>query len=83
MDRRVRRPLSPSEIALLRLLVQGATLTLIAYDLNTSEAIVMARLRSLFKKIGVENRSEAVQWARANGFTSDPAGRDPTAGSQL
>lgn len=83
MDRRVRLPLSPSEIALLRLVVQGATLTLIAYDLNTSEAIAMARLRTLFKKIGVENRSEAVRWARANGFTSDRAGPDPTFDSKL
>jgi LuxR family transcriptional regulator of csgAB operon len=63
--------LSPKEIALLRQLVEGATLRLIANNLDISEAMVMAHLRTIFRKLGVEDRSQAVTWARQNGISED------------
>jgi DNA-binding CsgD family transcriptional regulator len=33
-----------------------------------SEAMVMAHLRTIFRKLDVENRSQAVTWARQNGI---------------
>jgi DNA-binding CsgD family transcriptional regulator len=61
--------LSPKEIALLRRLVQGATLAKIAQDLDLSEAVVMTNLRTVFKKVEVQNHSQAVAWARQNGIS--------------
>jgi DNA-binding NarL/FixJ family response regulator len=60
-------PLSEHERATLRQLTQGATNRQIARDLNISEAAVKVRLTSLFRKLDVKNRSQAITWARDNG----------------
>ena len=61
-------PLSEREQAILRHLVRGATSRQIADDLGVTEAAVRMLLIHLFQKIGVDNRSQAVDWARQNGF---------------
>jgi DNA-binding NarL/FixJ family response regulator len=65
-DAKTMTSLSPREIAVLRHLVHGATLSLIAYDLDIPEATAMRHLRIIYKKLEVENRSQAVAWARQN-----------------
>jgi DNA-binding NarL/FixJ family response regulator len=61
-------PLSEREQAILRHLVSGGTNRQIADDLGVSEAAVTRLLILLFQKIGVDNRSQAVDWVRQNGF---------------
>ena len=61
-------PLSTREEAVLRHLVRGRTCRQIAGDLGICEAAVKRNLIRLFQKTGFENRSQAVNWARENGF---------------
>jgi DNA-binding NarL/FixJ family response regulator len=61
-------PLSEREQALLRHLVRARTNRQIAGDLGLTEAAVQQQLLRLFQTIGVDNRSQAVDWARENGF---------------
>jgi DNA-binding NarL/FixJ family response regulator len=61
-------PLSEREQTVLRHLVGGGTNRQIADDLGVSEATVRTLLVRLFQKIGVGNRSQAVDWARQNGI---------------
>ena len=61
-------PLSEREQTILRHLVRGGTNRQIADDLGVTEAAVARLLIRLFQKIGVDNRSQAVDWARQNGF---------------
>jgi DNA-binding CsgD family transcriptional regulator len=57
-------PLSARERAILRHLVRGSTNSQIAGDLGIAEAVVNAHLNQLYRKLGVENRSQATAWAR-------------------
>jgi len=60
-------PLSERERAILRQLMRGTADRQIARDLDITEAAVKAHLTRLFQKFGVENRSQAIAWARDNG----------------
>jgi two-component system nitrate/nitrite response regulator NarL len=62
------RPLSPRELAILRRLPTGATSKEIAHDLGIAEGTVRAHLKNLFRKLGVQNRTEAALWASQHGI---------------
>jgi DNA-binding CsgD family transcriptional regulator len=59
--------LSARELAILRHLTRDSTNSQIADDLDITEAAVNVHLTRLFRKLGVENRSQARAWARDNG----------------
>lgn len=58
--------LSPRELETLEQLAKGLTNKVIARELEIEETTVKLHLRSLFKKLGVQNRTEAVIVARDN-----------------
>jgi two-component system, NarL family, nitrate/nitrite response regulator NarL len=45
----------------------------IAYKLGITEATVKVHLKTLLRKIDVNNRTQAAIWAINNGFTADSA----------
>jgi DNA-binding NarL/FixJ family response regulator len=59
-------PLSERERAILHQLMRGTANRQIARDLDITEAAVKVHLTRLFRKLGVENRSQAITWARDN-----------------
>ncbi|UEM07216.1 response regulator transcription factor (plasmid) [Skermanella rosea] len=75
------RGLSPREQEILQLLVTGASNKLIAIRLGITEATVKVHLKTLLRKIDVNNRTQAAIWAMNNGF-SESSGT-PTRGLQL
>jgi DNA-binding NarL/FixJ family response regulator len=58
--------LTPAENTLLDHILAGHTTPAIAQHLCVSEVIVNGRLQRFFRKIKVENRTQAVIWALAN-----------------
>ncbi|MFT5140917.1 MAG: two-component system nitrate/nitrite response regulator NarL [Rhodothermales bacterium] len=67
--------LSPREIDVLNQLAQGLTNKVIARVLKIEETTVKLHLRSLFRKLNVKNRTEAVIVARDAGLCEDFRGR--------
>ncbi len=67
------RGVSPREQQILQLLVTGASNKMIAIRLGITEATVKVHLKTLLRKIDVNNRSLAAIWAMNNGFTADSA----------
>jgi two-component system nitrate/nitrite response regulator NarL len=65
------RGLSPRENEILQALVTGASNKVIAYKLGITEATVKVHLKTLLRKIDVNNRTQAAIWAMNNGFTAD------------
>ena len=63
------RGLSPREQEILQALVTGASNKLIAIKLGITEATVKVHLKTLLRKIDVNNRTQAAIWAINNGFT--------------
>jgi two-component system, NarL family, nitrate/nitrite response regulator NarL len=61
-------PLSPRESAVLQLLTRGAASNLIATQLGISEAAVRVHLKSLFRKLGAQNRLQALAAAQQRGI---------------
>jgi two-component system nitrate/nitrite response regulator NarL len=64
------RGLSPREQEILQALVTGASNKLIANRLGITEATVKVHLKTLLRKIDVNNRTQAAIWAMNNGFTA-------------
>lgn len=60
--------LSPRERDVLSLLCEGFTDKEIAAQLNVSPNTVRNRVTSLYAKLGLHRRSEAIIWARRRGF---------------
>lgn len=58
--------LSPKERIILRELTRGASNKVIAQRLLISDATVKVHMRAIFRKIGVQNRTQAAIWAREN-----------------
>jgi two-component system, NarL family, nitrate/nitrite response regulator NarL len=58
--------LSPREREVLALLVEGHSNKVIAHRLGMTEATVKVHIKSILRKIGVENRTQAAVWALAN-----------------
>ncbi|QQP90679.1 response regulator transcription factor [Skermanella sp. TT6] len=75
------RGLSPREQEILQLLVTGASNKMIAIRLGITEATVKVHLKTLLRKIDVNNRTQAAIWAMNNGFSAEGAGT-PTRGFQ-
>jgi two-component system, NarL family, nitrate/nitrite response regulator NarL len=67
------RGVSPREQQILQLLVTGASNKMIAIRLGITEATVKVHLKTLLRKIDVNNRTQAAIWAMNNGFTADSA----------
>jgi two-component system nitrate/nitrite response regulator NarL len=65
------RGLSPREQEILQVLATGASNKMIANKLNITEATVKIHLKTLLRKIDVNNRTQAAIWAMNNGFTAD------------
>ena len=76
------RGLSPREQEILQSLVTGASNKMIAIRLGITEATVKVHLKTLLRKIDVNNRTQAAIWAMNNGFTADGAAV-PTRGLQV
>ena len=71
---RLREPLSESELRVLRYLPTNLTMQEIANQLSVSVNTVKAHARHLYAKLGVHNRGEAVEQARALRLLA-PSGR--------
>jgi two-component system nitrate/nitrite response regulator NarL len=67
------RGMTPREIEILQALVTGASNKMIANRLGIMEATVKVHLKTLLRKIDVNNRTQAAIWAMNNGFTADSA----------
>jgi DNA-binding NarL/FixJ family response regulator len=67
-EREKREELSPLEIEVLELLVKGRSNKEIADGLHVSEAAVKFRLKGLFSKLRVQDRTEAVVSALRHGI---------------
>jgi two-component system nitrate/nitrite response regulator NarL len=65
--------LSPREQEILQALVTGASNKVIAFKLGITEATVKVHLKTLLRKIDVNNRTQAAIWAMNNGFTAEGA----------
>lgn len=61
-------PLSVRERVVLAELAEGVTLEDIARRLFVSRNTVKTQVRSVYRKIGVSTRAEAVAWAEAAGI---------------
>lgn len=77
--------LSPREAEIIALIARGLTNQEIAERAHVTMNSIKSYIRSAYRKIGVERRTQAVIWATANGFapdterTIDPALRQPHA----
>ena len=60
--------LTEREAQILDGLVQGHSNRMIARTCDITEATVKAHMKSILRKIGVENRTQAALWAMANGY---------------
>ena len=63
----------PREQEILQALVTGASNKLIAIKLGITEATVKVHLKTLLRKIDVNNRTQAAIWAMNNGFSAEGA----------
>jgi two-component system, NarL family, nitrate/nitrite response regulator NarL len=71
---------SPREAAILQLLQEGAPNKVIARHLSLTEATVKVHLKSILRKIRVNNRTQAALWAMGQEALNGPdAGRRSTA----
>ena len=64
--------LSPREREVLKLVAEGLPNKLIARRLEISEKTVKAHLTSVFRTIGVDDRTQAAVWAMRNGVAEPP-----------
>lgn len=60
--------LTPTQLRVLREVVDGKLNKQIAHDLNMSEATVKAHMTTIMRKLGVQNRTQAALVARAMGL---------------
>lgn len=67
--------LSPQEMEITRHLADGTPNKIIAQALDITEATVKAHVKTLMRKIGVSNRTQAAIWAHTNGVASAAANR--------
>jgi two-component system nitrate/nitrite response regulator NarL len=65
------RGMTPREQEILQALVTGASNKLIAIKLGITEATVKVHLKTLLRKIDVNNRTQAAIWAMNNGFSAE------------
>ena len=70
-DRTLGRDLTRRETEILDCLTSGASNKHIARDLGITEATVKIHMKSLIRKIGVANRTQAALWAINSGFNQE------------
>jgi DNA-binding CsgD family transcriptional regulator len=63
--------LSPREAEIIALIARGLTNQEIAERAHVTINSIKSYIRSAYRKIGVERRTQAVLWAMANGFAPD------------
>jgi two-component system, NarL family, response regulator LiaR len=63
--------LSPREAEVVALIARGLTNQEIAERAHVSMNSIKSYIRSAYRKMGVERRTQAIIWAMANGFQSD------------
>jgi DNA-binding NarL/FixJ family response regulator len=66
----VRRPLSPRELEVLRLVAAGAPSRVVAAELRVAESTVKRHLYNIYRKLEVRNRVEATNWYLRRSRTS-------------
>jgi two-component system nitrate/nitrite response regulator NarL len=71
--------LSPRELEILRMLVNGDSNKAIARELTITEATVKVHLKALLRKVRVNNRTQAAVWAIHNGLERGDGAADDTA----
>jgi two-component system nitrate/nitrite response regulator NarL len=71
--------LSPRELQILRLLVNGESNKAIARELAITEATVKVHLKALLRKVRVNNRTQAAVWAINQGLDRGAASEQPSA----
>lgn len=69
--------LSAREVEILRCLVTGHSNKMIGNRLNITETTVKVHLKSILRKIGAANRTQAAIWAFGRGFTGIDEGPEP------
>jgi two-component system, NarL family, nitrate/nitrite response regulator NarL len=65
------RGLSAREVEILRRIIEGDSNKHIARRLDIAEATVKAHVKTVLRKIGVSNRTQAAIWAMNNGLAQD------------
>jgi two-component system nitrate/nitrite response regulator NarL len=65
--------LSPQELRILHRLAEGQSNKTIARDIGAAESTVKVHVKSILRKIGVNNRTQAAVWARNRGIASSEA----------
>jgi len=65
--------LTNREAEILGCLTEGSPNKLIARQLGITEATVKIHVKSLIRKIGVQNRTQAALWAIQSGYVKNPA----------
>ena len=68
--------LSPREAEMLRMITAGFSNLQIAEELYLSINSVKTYIRSAYRRIGVQNRTQAAVWSMQHGFGSDDPGPD-------
>lgn len=61
-------PLSPKELEITRHIAEGSPNKSIAQSLSITESTVKAHIKTLMRKIGVSNRTQAAIWAHQHGI---------------
>jgi DNA-binding NarL/FixJ family response regulator len=78
--------LSPQERRILLSLVDGHPNKFIAGQLKIADATVKVHIKNIFRKLGVDNRTQAAMWAITNmlppAASGDEAARPPPSGQQ-
>lgn len=70
--RREDHNLTPRESEILECLLDGHSNKMIAHRLGITESTVKIHMKSLLRKINVQNRTQAAIWAMETGFTANP-----------
>ncbi|HKQ96099.1 MAG TPA: response regulator transcription factor, partial [Aestuariivirgaceae bacterium] len=65
-------PLSGRELEIVQRLTDGLPNKIIASELSITEATVKVHLKTILKKIGAQNRTQAAIWAVQRGFSTAP-----------
>lgn len=64
----IRSWIAPSQISWLRAMASGSTVAEVAEDAGYSERAMFRQLRILYLRLGVNNRTEALLWAKQHGL---------------
>jgi two-component system nitrate/nitrite response regulator NarL len=76
-------PLSLEQLNILRYLTEGHPNKIIASKLGIATVNVRSCVKSIFRKIGVENRTQAAVWAMRSGLLETSKGEDDRAQSSF